>query len=322
MLLWRRCARGWARRPGDSICLTSAGGLEEPQTFRARDSLLSGPAGGVAGCAAAARRAGLERILTLDMGGTSTDVARWEGDFLYQFEQRLGQSVILAPSLRIETVAAGGGSICDVTATGLTVGPRSAGADPGPACYGRGGPLTLTDVNLLLGRIDPDKAGIPLHRAPAAAALVPLKRENDGPRLPVPDEDATLLRGLLQIAIGRMAEAVRSISVRDGCDPADYTLVAFGGAGPQHACAIAEQLGISQILVPADAGLLSAAGAAAACRNDSRSARLLQPLGDASLAAAGQTELETATLAFPEPSGWRESAAASRTCGSRVRTPP
>ncbi|MES2708996.1 MAG: hydantoinase B/oxoprolinase family protein [Verrucomicrobiota bacterium] len=278
-------------------CLTSAGGLEEPHAFRARDSLLSGPAGGVAGCAAAARRAGLKRILTLDMGGTSTDVARWEGDFLYQFEQRLGQSVILAPSLRIETVAAGGGSICEVTAAGLTVGPRSAGADPGPACYGRGGPLTLTDVNLLLGRIDPDKAGIPLTRAPAERALAALKCKMADHGLPVPETDEGLLRGLLKIAIGRMAEAVRSISVRDGCDPAECTLVAFGGAGPQHACAIADQLGIPQILVPRDAGLLSASGAAAALPEKFAERQILQPLDQAAFLAPLVAELEAAALA-------------------------
>lgn len=277
-------------------CLTSAGGLAPPEAFHAKDSLLSGPAGGVAGCAAAARRAGVPRVLTLDMGGTSTDVARWEGGFTYQFEQRLGQATILAPSLRIETVAAGGGSVCSVAAGALTVGPRSAGADPGPACYGRGGPLTLTDVNLLLGRLDPDKASIPLLRAPAAAALRDLKTTMSAAGLPVPDEDTTLLRGLLQIAVGRMAGAVRSISVRDGCDPSDYTLLAFGGAGPQHACAIAEELGIRQILVPAEAGLLSAAGAAASRPEQFGQRQLLLPLDDAAWLTPVLAELEEETL--------------------------
>ena len=278
-------------------CLTSAGGLAEPAAFYAKDSLLSGPAGGLAGSAAAACRAGIGKILTIDMGGTSTDVARWEGEFLYQFEQRLGQATILAPSLRIETVAAGGGSICSVTAGSLTVGPRSAGADPGPACYGRGGPLTLTDVNLLLGRIDPAKASIPLHRAPALFALASLKQDMAAHGLPVPDKDYILLQGLVQIAIGRMAEAVRSISVRDGCDPTAYTLLAFGGAGPQHACLIAEELGITQILVPADAGLLSAAGAAASQPERFGTRQLLQPLGDPTWLGSILTELETETLA-------------------------
>ncbi len=285
-------------------CLTSAGGLATPEQFHAKDSLLSGPAGGIAGSAAAARRAGLPRVLTLDMGGTSTDVARWEGEFLYQFEQRLGSSVILAPSLRIETIAAGGGSICSVTAGALTEGPRSAGADPGPACYGRGGPLTLTDVNLLLGRLDPDKAGIPLHRAPAMAALAALKQSMQEHGLPVPEEDSALLQGLLRIAIGRMAEAVRSISVRDGCDPSGYTLLAFGGAGPQHACAIAGELGIRQILVPAEAGLLSAAGAAASRPERFGQRQLLKPLGDASWTGSILTALEAETLtALNEPDG-------------------
>ncbi len=240
--------------------MASSGGLEDPQDFRAMNSLLSGPAGGVRGCAALARSCGLAKALTLDMGGTSTDVARWDGDFIYQFEQQCGRSVILAPALRIETVAAGGGSICDVTGEGLTVGPRSAGADPGPACYGGGGPLTLTDVNLLLGRLDPDKAGIPLRREPALRRLAELKASMAARGLPVPEEDAPLLRGLLNIAIACTVEAVRRISVRDGCDPSGYALIAFGGAGPQHACAIAEQLGIREILVPRDAGVLSASG--------------------------------------------------------------
>ena len=285
-------------------CLTSAGGLAAPDVFHAKDSLLSGPAGGIAGCAAAARRAGIAKILTLDMGGTSTDVARWEGEFLYQFEQRHGSSIILGPSLRIETVAAGGGSVCAVNAGSLTVGPRSAGANPGPACYGRGGPLTLTDVNLLLGRIDPAKASIPLQRAPAQLAFNALKKDMQVAGLAIPENDTALLRGLLQIAIGRIAEAVRSISVRDGCDPAAYTLLAFGGAGPQHACAIAEELGITQILVPAEAGILSAAGAAAAAHERFGSRQLLQPLGNSTWLNSILTDLETETLvALAHPRG-------------------
>ena len=258
--------------------MASAGGLEEPQSFHPKDSLLSGPAGGVRGCAALAQSCGLPRALTLDMGGTSTDVARWEGDFIYQFEQHHGRSVILAPSLRIETVAAGGGSICDVTAEGLIVGPRSAGSSPGPACYGCGGPLTLTDVNLLLRRLDPARAGIPLDAAPARVRLAELKIKMAAHGLPVPADDDALLLGLLDIAVGRMAEAVRRISVRDGCDPAEYPLIAFGGAGPQHACAIAEQLGIREIYVAQDAGLLSASGVLHAAVEQFAVRQVLRPL--------------------------------------------
>lgn len=265
--------------------MTSAGGLEEPQSFHAKDSLLSGPAGGVRGCAALAKSCGLSRVLTLDMGGTSTDVARWDGDLVYQFEQHHGRSVILAPSLRIETVAAGGGSICDVTGEGLVVGPKSAGSAPGPACYGCGGPLTLTDVNLLLDRLDPARAGLPLDIAPARARLDELKTKMAAYGLPAPESDAALLRGLLDIAVGRMVEAVRRISVRDGCDPAEYALIAFGGAGPQHACAIAEQLGIREIYVSRDAGLLSAGGVLHATVEKFAVRQVLQPLALADVSA-------------------------------------
>jgi 5-oxoprolinase (ATP-hydrolysing) len=272
--------------------MASSGGLEDPQDFHAINSLLSGPAGGVRGCAALAQSCGLKKALTLDMGGTSTDVARWDGDFLYQFEQQHGRSVILAPALRIETVAAGGGSICDVTGEGLAVGPRSAGADPGPACYGSGGPFTLTDVNLLLGRLDPDKAGIPLRLEPAQQRLAELKTRMAARGLAVPEDDAQLLRGLLDIAIARMAEAVRRISVRDGCDPADYTLIAFGGAGPQHACAIAEQLGIREILVPRDAGVLSASGVLHAPVEKFAVRQVLRPLHEVCATCEGDDLME------------------------------
>ncbi|MBL9154165.1 MAG: hydantoinase B/oxoprolinase family protein [Verrucomicrobiales bacterium] len=239
------------------LVMTSAGGLEPAARFRPKDSLLSGPAGGVVGAATAARALGYERIITFDMGGTSTDVARVDGDYLYRFEQRVGDARLLAPALRIETVASGGGSICRWTSSGLRVGPESAGADPGPACYGRGGPLTITDVNLLLGRIDPDHFGIPIGPENLAAARSALAELRAG----VPDAtDESLLLGLAAIATEQMADAIRTISIREGADPADHALVAFGGAGPLHACDIAERLGIRTILVPREAGLLSAYG--------------------------------------------------------------
>ncbi|MEX2580551.1 MAG: hydantoinase B/oxoprolinase family protein [Verrucomicrobiales bacterium] len=242
------------------LTMTSAGGLEPIETYCPKDSLLSGPAGGVSGAAAVAEELGLPRILTFDMGGTSTDVARYDGGFQYRFEQIVGDARLLSPALKIETVASGGGSICRWENGGLRVGPESAGADPGPACYGRGGPLTVTDVNLLLGRIDLDNFGIPLtesHLAAAREAAVALQREaglaGEGPN---PD----FLGGLLDISVEQMADAIRTVSIRDGADPSDYALLAFGGAGPLHACDIAERLGIAQIVVPAEAGLLSAYG--------------------------------------------------------------
>ncbi len=289
--------------PGAFTLMTSAGGLEEPHSFHPKDSLLSGPAGGVRGCAALAQSCGLPRALTLDMGGTSTDVARWEGDFIYQFEQIHGRSVILAPSLRIETVAAGGGSICDVTAEGLVAGPRSAGSAPGPACYGCGGPLTLTDVNLLLGRLDPERAGIPLETGPARARLAELKEKMAAHGLAVPVDDESLLHGLLDIAVGRMAEAVRRISVRDGCNPADYPLIAFGGAGPQHACAIADQLGIREIYVSRDAGLLSAAGVLHAVKEQFALRQMLQRLEDVDVAEVMRRVDDEALTKLAAPGG-------------------
>ena len=218
------------RMPGSTFVMTSAGGLEPAETFRAKDGLLSGPAGGVAGAARSARASGFEALLGFDMGGTSTDVSRYQDDFIYRFETRVGPARIQAPCIAIETVAAGGGSICHVTDEGLAVGPRSAGATPGPACYGAGGPLTITDVNLLSGRGDPDQFGIPIDMAHSEAALSTLRTELVEQGFTDPGRDATL-EGLRNIANERMAEAMRSISIREGVDPARHILVPFGGAG-------------------------------------------------------------------------------------------
>ena len=242
------------------LTMTSAGGLEPTETYRPKDSLLSGPAGGVSGAAAVAAELGIERIITFDMGGTSTDVARYDGGFQYRFEQIVGDARLMSPALKIETVASGGGSICHWKNGGLLVGPESAGADPGPACYGRGGPLTITDVNLLLGRIDPDNFGIPLTESNFEAAKNAALTLQKQAGIVGSNLDGDFLRGLLDIAVEQMADAIRTISIRDGADPGDYALLAFGGAGPLHACDIAERLGISKIVIPAEAGLLSAYG--------------------------------------------------------------
>ena len=244
---------------GDLELMTSAGFLKVAADYRPIDSLLSGPAGGVIGALAVAMAGGRDRVLAFDMGGTSTDVARIDGAPDFRYEQVIGPVRVMAPAVRIETVAAGGGSICQWRNGGLEVGPESAGADPGPACYGQGGPLTITDVNLLLGCMDADKAGIPLDIECARRAFEVLKGEMAAAGSPSSD-DVVLLEGLREIAVERMADAIRRVSVREGYDPADYLLVAYGGAGPQHACAVAEKLGVEEILVPGDAGLLSAWG--------------------------------------------------------------
>jgi 5-oxoprolinase (ATP-hydrolysing) len=256
--------------------MTSGGGLVPRRRFRAKDSLLSGPAGGVGGAAAEARRQGLARVLTFDMGGTSTDVARWAGDFAFQETLTVGPARILARSVRVETVAAGGGSICRVRDGRLLVGPQSAGADPGPACYGAGGPLTVTDLNLLLGRLDPSAFSIPLDPAAAERAL-----EAELVGLTDPPPRVELLEGWLAIANQRMAEAIRKVSVRDGYDPAEHALIAFGGAGGMHACAVAEALGIATISFPDNAGLLSAEGIAEAALEALAERQWLAPLAGA-----------------------------------------
>ena len=255
--------------------MTSAGGLISRDDYRAKDSLLSGPAGGVVGAAMAGRQAGFDRIIGFDMGGTSTDVCRFDGDFDYQFEHRVGRARVLAPVLNIETVAAGGGSICGFNGEELFVGPESAGAHPGPACYGAGGPLTVTDVNLLLGRLDPGQFGIPVNLEAAREALEAIRSA-----LPEPTAEEELLAGFLEIANERMADAVQKISIREGYDPAEYALVAFGGAGGQHACAIAEKLGISTVLCPSDSGLLSARGLREAVMERFSERQLLLPLSE------------------------------------------
>ncbi len=259
--------------------MTSAGGLMRTGSFRPKDSLLSGPAGGVVGAATAGRSAGFDRIIAFDMGGTSTDVSRFDGDYSYVFEHTVGGIELGAPALAIETVAAGGGSICRVEHGRLVVGPESAGARPGPACYGAGGPLTITDVNVLLGRLAPERFPIPIDVARAEERLTEIARDlgADGGRVPRREE---LLEGLLQIADERMADAIRGISVREGVDPAGFTLVAFGGAGGQHACRVADLLSIESVLVPADAGLLSAVGLGHAVLERFAQREILRPLSE------------------------------------------
>ncbi len=257
--------------------MTSAGGLAEASEFYAKDSLLSGPAGGVIGAAEIAVACGEDQILTLDMGGTSTDVSRYAGKPDYRFECEVGSVKIASPSVAVETVAAGGGSICSFDGLKLRVGPESAGAYPGPACYGAGGPLTITDVNLLLGRVDEQRFGIPLEKQEAEKRfdeqLEKIKQATG--QIPNPER---LLEGYLQIANERMAEAITGISTRKGFDPSAHALLAFGGAGGQHACAIAELLDIKKIIVPYDAGLLSAFGIGKAVEERIMSRQVLLPL--------------------------------------------
>lgn len=262
--------------------MTSAGGLASAEDFHAKDGLLSGPAGGVVGAIAAAKAAGVTDIISFDMGGTSTDVSHAAGGrrTLVQ-EHRVGEAKVRSAAVAVETVAAGGGSVCWCERGELRVGPHSAGADPGPACYGAGGPLTLTDCNLLLGRIDPARFGVPVDVAAAERALEALARQVAQERTGARDrahDRRELLRAFLEIADERMAEAIRTVSVRRGHDPSRCTLVAFGGAGPQHACGVAARLGVTRILVPRGASVLSALGVGASRPERVVERQILAPL--------------------------------------------
>ncbi|CCH53871.1 5-oxoprolinase (ATP-hydrolyzing) [Fibrisoma limi BUZ 3] len=270
--------------------MTSAGGLVKAELFRPKDSLLSGPAGGIIGSASVWAKLPLRNsqqrvprqnevqmgVLTLDMGGTSTDVARIQNGLDYRFSTKIGQFDLQLPSLAIETVAAGGGSICWFDGQ-LRVGPHSAGATPGPACYGAGAPgqpllLTITDVNLLLGKLHPAQFGIPVFPDKAEAALQQiLDQIGDTDRL-------TVLRGFERIADEAMAGAIRKISVQRGFDPRDYALLVFGGAGGLHGCSVARLLGIEQLVLPFDGGLLSAYGMGQARIERMASRSVLLPL--------------------------------------------
>jgi 5-oxoprolinase (ATP-hydrolysing) len=259
--------------------MTSAGGLVDAAQFTGRDSILSGPAGGVIGSSQTAARAGCPRSIGFDMGGTSTDVSRYDGRWELEYESRKAGVRIASPMLAIETVAAGGGSICSFDGVKLVVGPKSAGSDPGPVCYGRGGPLTITDCNLALGRLVADQFPFPLNREVVLRRLEELAEEvakGTGRRYS-PEE---LASGLVEIANAHMARAIRRISVARGYDPADYALSVFGGAGAQHACALASQLRMERVVIHPLAGALSAYGIACADAAAHRSRMMLRLLRD------------------------------------------
>jgi 5-oxoprolinase (ATP-hydrolysing) len=252
--------------PGSQLRLMqSSGGLTDAERFRGPHALLSGPAGGVVGAARVAAAAGFPRALGFDMGGTSTDVSLIrDGDVERSFETLVGGVRVKAPMLRIHTVAAGGGSLCRFDGFRLTVGPESAGAEPGPLCYGRpeARELALTDVNFQLGRVQPDRFPFALRAEPVARALRELEGDlrKAGFAL-APDEIAA---GFVQVANASMAQAIAQVSVARGIDPRGCALVGFGGAAGQHVCAIARELGIRTVLLHPLAGILSAHGIACA----------------------------------------------------------
>ncbi len=243
--------------------MQSNGGLADAQQFQGKDSILSGPAGGIVGAVQTSTNAGFHKIITFDMGGTSTDVAHYNGEYEREFETEIAGVRLRTPIMAIHTVAAGGGSIISFDSGRYRVGPESAGANPGPACYGKSGPLTVTDCNVMVGKIQPDffpkvfgkNADLPLDGEIVKQKFTQLSATIDDNRSP--EEVAA---GFLAIAVEKMANAIKKISLQRGYDVSEYTLCCFGGAGGQHACLIADSLGIKQIFIHPYAGVLSAFG--------------------------------------------------------------
>ncbi|PLC54126.1 5-oxoprolinase [Pollutimonas nitritireducens] len=257
-----------AELPGVPLLfMQSSGGLTHAGSFRGKDAILSGPAGGIVGMARTSERAGFEKVIGFDMGGTSTDVSHYAGEFEREFETQVAGVRMRAPMMSINTVAAGGGSILHFDGARLRVGPDSAGANPGPACYRRGGPLAVTDCNVMLGKIQPDffpgVFGPRADEALDAATVRALFREMAGSVSEATGQDMSaevLAEGFLAIAVGNMAEAIKRISVQQGHDVTTYALTVFGGAGGQHACLVADALGMTRIFSHPYGGVLSAYG--------------------------------------------------------------
>jgi len=272
--------------------MQSDGGLAGAATIHGHQAILSGPAGGLVGAANAAHGAGYSKLVSFDMGGTSTDVAHYAGSVERCLERELAGVHLRAPMLDIHTVAAGGSSVLQLHAGKFSIGPRSAGANPGPACYGLGGPLTITDCNLVLGRIRADcfphcvgeHGDRPLDESACRTGFAALREQ----LLADTDVDRSIediAEGCREIAVANMAAAVKRISTERGFDMADHVLVAFGGAGPQHACDVADALGITSVLVHPLAGVLSAYGIGNAKRRARRQCSL-DVVVDANTAAA------------------------------------
>jgi 5-oxoprolinase (ATP-hydrolysing) len=290
--------------------MQSSGGLTEAHRFQGKDAILSGPAGGIVGMVRTAVAGGHDKVIGFDMGGTSTDVSHYAGEFERAFETLVAGVRMRAPMMSIHTVAAGGGSILQFDGARLRVGPQSAGANPGPASYRRGGPLAVTDANVMLGKIQPawfpkvfgpgadealDRDGV-VARFEALAAQV---RQDTGREVTA----ESLAEGFVQIAVQNMANAIKRISVARGYDVTQYTLQCFGGAGGQHACLVADALGMQRVFVHPLAGVLSAYGMGLADQIAMREASLERPLDAEGLAAAAARLEQLAGAAADEVAG-------------------
>ncbi len=270
--------------------MQSNGGLTDAQAFHGKDSILSGPAGGIVGAVQTSKLAGLEKIITFDMGGTSTDVAHYAGEYERAFETEVAGVRLRAPMMSIHTVAAGGGSILAFDGDRYRVGPASAGANPGPAAYRKGGPLTVTDCNVMLGRVQPEffpkvfgeQGNLPLDATVVQQQFTALTAEIHQATGDTRSAEQ-VAEGFLAIAVEKMANAIKKISVQRGYDITEYTLCCFGGAGGQHACAIADSLGMGQVFIHPYAGVLSAYGMGLANQSVIRERAMEVTLSDAAL---------------------------------------
>ena len=271
--------------------MQSNGGLTNARAFQGKDSILSGPAGGIVGMVRASALAGFDKVIGFDMGGTSTDVSHYAGEFERVFETQVAGVRMRAPMMSIHTVAAGGGSVLHFDGARYRVGPDSAGADPGPASYRRGGPLAVTDCNVLLGKLQPAHfprlfgpgADEPLDVAGVRAQFEALART-------VGSTAEEVAQGYIAIAVGNMANAIKQISVQRGHDVTGYALTCFGGAGGQHACLVADALGMRTVFIHSLAGVMSAYGMGLADQSAMRERAIEARLGadiDAALAELG-----------------------------------
>jgi 5-oxoprolinase (ATP-hydrolysing) len=283
--------------------MQSSGGLTDAHAFQGKDAILSGPAGGIVGMARTAELGGHEKVIGFDMGGTSTDVSHYAGQFEREFETQVAGVRMRAPMMSIHTVAAGGGSILEFDGSRFRVGPQSAGANPGPASYRRGGPLAVTDANVMVGKIQPryfPKVFGPKANEPLSIEAVQSKFNELAGRTGRAAD--VVAEGFINIAVQQMANAIKKISVARGYDVTRYTLQCFGGAGGQHACLVADALGMSRVFVHPLAGVLSAYGMGLADQNVIREQAIEMPLAQETLplvaerldtlGAAAQADLE------------------------------
>jgi 5-oxoprolinase (ATP-hydrolysing) len=268
--------------------MMSSGGLTAAQLFQGKDAILSGPAAGVVGMAETGREAGFSHLIGFDMGGTSTDVSHFDGEYERAFETEVAGVRMRAPMMLIHTVAAGGGSVLHFDGARFRVGPDSAGANPGPKCYRRGGPLALTDANVMVGKLMADffpkifgaQQNLPLDADAVRAAFVQLAEEVGNGRSPEEVAD-----GFIKIAVENMANAIKKISVQRGYDVTRYALNCFGGAGGQHACLVADALGMTKVLIHPFSSLLSAYGMGLADIRATRQHAIEEPFGETALAS-------------------------------------